>query len=103
MASSRSRCRWGRTSRVGDSRGIGATLEAAPPASKPSGPPERGHVLHLVGGPLIFVLALLLPLGDAPLAVRGALGLLVWMAWWWIAAPVDLAVTALLPLVVTAL
>ena len=28
-----------------------------------------------------------------------SLGLLVWMAWWWMAEPVHLAVTALLPIV----
>ena len=28
------------------------------------------------------------------------MGLLVWMAWWWIARPVHLAVTGLLPLAV---
>jgi sodium-dependent dicarboxylate transporter 2/3/5 len=35
--------------------------------------------------------------------VRGSLGLLVWMSWWWICEPVNLAVTGFLPLVVLAI
>ena len=35
--------------------------------------------------------------------VRGSLGLLLWMSWWWIFEPVNLAVTGFLPLVVLAL
>jgi sodium-dependent dicarboxylate transporter 2/3/5 len=35
--------------------------------------------------------------------VRGSLGLLVWMSWWWIFEPVNLAVTGFLPLVVLAI
>jgi len=38
-----------------------------------------------------------------PYAVRGSLGLLLWMSWWWISEPVNLAVTGFLPLVVLAL
>jgi sodium-dependent dicarboxylate transporter 2/3/5 len=41
-------------------------------------------------------------LAWAAFPVRASIGLLVWMSWWWIAQPVHLAVTALLPLVVTA-
>ena len=35
--------------------------------------------------------------------MRGSLGLLVWMSWWWIFEPVNLAVTGFLPLVVLAI
>ena len=35
--------------------------------------------------------------------VRGSIGLLVWMSWWWIFEPVNLAVTGFLPLVVLAI
>jgi solute carrier family 13 (sodium-dependent dicarboxylate transporter), member 2/3/5 len=35
--------------------------------------------------------------------IRGSLGLLVWMSWWWIFEPVNLAVTGFLPLVVLAI
>ena len=38
-----------------------------------------------------------------PYGVRGSMGLLLWMAWWWIFEPVNLAVTGFLPLVVLAI
>ena len=56
--------------------------------------------LHLLGGPLVFLLLLLVPGSTLDYPVRGSLGLLVWMAWWWIFEPVNLAVTGFLPLVV---
>jgi len=55
-----------------------------------------------VAGPIVFALLLLMPLGGLPFETRGAMGLLVWMAWWWITRPVHLAVTGLLPLPVAA-
>jgi len=63
---------------------------------------RAGGTFHLVGGPLVFVILLLLP--DALMAypVRGSLGLLLWMSWWWIFEPVNLAVTGFLPLAVLA-
>ena len=62
----------------------------------------RRQTLHTLGGPTVFLLLILSPLPWAPYPVRGSIGLLVWMSWWWIAQPVHLAVTAFLPLVVTA-
>lgn len=59
--------------------------------------------LHILGGPAAFVALAALPLGDVPYPVRASLGLLVWMAWWWVAEPVHLAVTAFLPIVVLAI
>jgi len=66
----------------------------------PMNPPEQKQLMHLLGGPLVFAMILLTPLAGLPFDTRGALGLLVWMAWWWIARPVHLAVTGLLPLAV---
>jgi sodium-dependent dicarboxylate transporter 2/3/5 len=63
---------------------------------------ERWRTLHTLGGPTVFLLLILSPLPWAPYPVRASIGLLVWMSWWWIARPVHLAVTAFLPLVVTA-
>lgn len=63
----------------------------------------RPSLVHLLGGPVVFGLLLLAPIDGVPFEARGALGLLVWMAWWWIAQPVHLAVTGLLPLAVAAL
>ena len=59
--------------------------------------------LHLLGGPLAFLLLLFVPASVLPYPVRGSAGLLVWMSWWWIFEPVNLAVTGFLPLVVLAL
>ena len=59
--------------------------------------------LHLLGGPLAFLLLLLVPDAVLEYPVRGSLGLLLWMSWWWIFEPVNLAVTGFLPLVVLAL
>jgi sodium-dependent dicarboxylate transporter 2/3/5 len=61
------------------------------------------RTLHVLGGPLVFLLLLLLPASSIPYAVRGSLGLLLWMSWWWIAQPVNLAVTGFLPLAVLAI
>lgn len=61
------------------------------------------RTLHLLGGPLAFLVLLLLPASVLDYPVRGSLGLLVWMSWWWIFEPVNLAVTGFLPLVVLAL
>jgi sodium-dependent dicarboxylate transporter 2/3/5 len=58
-------------------------------------------VLHLFAGPALFALALLIP-GEMAYPIRCSFGLLLWTAWWWIARPVNLAVTALLPLAVVA-
>ena len=60
------------------------------------------RTLHTLGGPTIFLLLILSPLAWAPFPVRASIGLLAWMSWWWIARPVHRAVTAFLPLVVTA-
>jgi solute carrier family 13 (sodium-dependent dicarboxylate transporter), member 2/3/5 len=61
------------------------------------------RTIHVLGAPAAFLLLLLLPLASVPYEVRGSLGLLLWMSWWWIAEPVSLAVTGFLPLVVLAL
>jgi sodium-dependent dicarboxylate transporter 2/3/5 len=57
---------------------------------------------HLLGGPLTFLLLLVFPASSMAYPVRASIGLLFWMAWWWIFVPVDLAVTGFLPLAVVA-
>jgi sodium-dependent dicarboxylate transporter 2/3/5 len=59
--------------------------------------------VHLIGGPLVFLLLILVPGTSIPYEVRASLGLLVWMSWWWVFEPVNLAVTGFLPLVVLAI
>ena len=65
-------------------------------------PDRHKRTLHLLGGPAVFLLFLLFPLGSTPYPIRGSMGLLLWMSWWWIFQPVHLAVTGLLPLAVLA-
>ena len=64
---------------------------------------NRRRLVHTLGGPAFFLLLILVPLSSVPYAIRGSIGLLVWMSWWWISQPVHLAVTGFLPLVVLAL
>ena len=61
------------------------------------------RTVHLLGGPVVFLLLLLVPASSMTYPVRGSLGLLLWMSWWWISEPVHLAVTGFLPLVVLAI
>ena len=57
-------------------------------------------LVHVFAAPILFLSMLLLPLATYP--IRCSFGLLMWMAWWWIARPVHLGVTGLLPLAVVA-
>jgi solute carrier family 13 (sodium-dependent dicarboxylate transporter), member 2/3/5 len=59
-------------------------------------------MIHILAGPLFFFAMLVGPLSSMTYPVRCSLGLLIWVAWWWIARPVNLAVTGLLPLAVVA-
>ncbi len=61
--------------------------------------------INLLVGPLLFaVCCFLLPKSVfASGEARAAIGTVAWMAYWWITAPVDFAVTAFLPIVLNAL
>ena len=72
-------------------------------APSTAGRPGPAKLRHLLAGPIIFAVLLLAPLDGLAFETRGAMGLLVWMAWWWIARPVHLAVTGLLPLPIAAI
>ena len=56
-------------------------------------------------GPVLFVLCCLaIPKSAFPaLAERAAIGTVAWMAFWWVTAPIDYAVTAFLPIAINAL
>lgn len=57
----------------------------------------------LLCGPILFLLTVfLIPESIMQFSVRGALGTFLWMAAWWIFTPVNIAVTAFLPIVVNA-
>ena len=63
---------------------------------------DRQRTINAVAGPAVFLLLLVLP-GALPYEIRCSIGLLLWMALWWITRPVHLAVTGFLPLVTVAL
>ncbi|MBQ9936653.1 MAG: anion permease [Lachnospiraceae bacterium] len=64
----------------------------------------KKRVINLFIGPLLFALCcLLLPSAVfETLASRAAVGTVAWMAYWWVTAPVDYAVTAFLPIAINA-
>jgi len=64
---------------------------------------DTNRTINALAGPGIFLLFLFAPLGGLPYEIRCSIGLLVWMAWWWITRPVHLAVTGFLPLVIVAI
>ena len=71
--------------------------------SASSGSSPASNLPHLLAGPALFAALLLAPFDGIPFETQGAMGLLGWMAWWWIFRPVHLAVTGLLPLAVAAI
>lgn len=59
---------------------------------------DRRKTINTLAGPAAFLLLLVLPIESMSYEIRCSIGLLIWMAWWWITRPVHLAVTAFLPL-----
>lgn len=76
-------------------------VEDTPPPDLEEGSdtPNSIRVSGLVGGPLLGALAALWAWHGGHLQQPGALtlGVLVWMAMWWMTSAVDLAITSLLP------
>jgi sodium-dependent dicarboxylate transporter 2/3/5 len=64
---------------------------------------DHRKTLNTLAGPAAFLLMLVLPIESMSYEIRCSLGLLFWMAWWWITRPVHLAVTGFLPLATVAL
>ena len=61
-------------------------------------------IINLLIGPALFTLCcLLLPSAVfETLAAKAAIGTVAWLAYWWVTRPVDLAVTAFVPIVINA-
>lgn len=65
---------------------------------------KKQMILILVGPLLFFMCCMLLPASAfTTLASRAAIGTVAWMAFWWVTAPVDYAVTAFLPIAINAI
>ena len=57
--------------------------------------------LGLFLGPILFVIILLVPIGEGlPFEARIVLATTIWMASWWLTEAIPIYVTALLPLVI---
>lgn len=66
---------------------------------------DKKRIIFLLTGPILFLLCCF-AIPDAAfstMASRAAIGTVAWMAFWWVTAPVDYAVTAFLPIAVNAL
>ena len=65
---------------------------------------NTGRLMKIILGPALFAICLLLlPETLFNFNARAAIGLICWMGAWWVTLPVGPAVTAFLPIVVTAL
>lgn len=66
---------------------------------------DMKRIILLLIGPLLLLLSIVaIPEAAFPtMASRAAIGTVAWMAFWWVTAPVDYAVTAFLPIAVNAL
>lgn len=66
---------------------------------------DRKRIINLLIGPALFLACgLLLPEAVfTTFAARAAIGTIAWMAYWWITAPIDYAVTGFLPIAVNAI
>lgn len=67
-------------------------------------PSIKDHrLLHIICGPALFLLCIwLLPETSLSFGARVSIGAMFWMGWWWVAMPVDPAVTALIPIALNA-
>lgn len=66
---------------------------------------NKKKIINLLVGPALLVLSLDFLPHDifVEISARAAVGTVAWMAYWWITAPVDFAVTAFLPIAVNAM
>ncbi len=66
---------------------------------------DAKRLINLIIGPALFALCcLVLPRGVfESFESRAAIGTVAWMAYWWVTAPIDYAVTAFLPIALNAI
>ena len=53
-------------------------------------------------GPLLLLIALMLPIFGESITARLGFGILFWMVYWWVTAVVDMKITCLVPIIVVA-
>jgi len=65
---------------------------------------NKKRTINLLIGPALFFLCLaIIPTATVAMPAKAAIGVVAWMAYWWVTRPVDLAVTAFIPVAVNAL
>ena len=66
---------------------------------------KNKKIIHLIIGPALYAICCIcLPTSVfSTLAAKSAVGVVAWIAYWWVTRPVDLAVTAFVPIAVNAL
>lgn len=65
---------------------------------------KNRRIISILLGPVLFLFCYFLLPADVftTAAARGSVGMVLWMALWWVTGPVDYAVTAFLPIAVNA-
>lgn len=65
---------------------------------------KHSRLISILLGPILFLLCYFLLPADifTTAAARGSVGMVLWMALWWVTGPIDYAVTAFLPIAVNA-
>ena len=66
---------------------------------------DQKRLLYVVLGPIIYLLCIFLIPHSLFTSVesRSSIGVVAWMAFWWVTAPIDYAVTAFIPIAVNAI
>src|SRR5699024_9515094 len=60
----------------------------------------RSKTIHLIIGPLLYFVVSNLNLPDLSVEGQAVLACTIWVAYWWITEALELAVTALLPVII---
>src|SRR5699024_360088 len=63
-------------------------------------PRMNSKTAHLLIGPLLFLVFLYLPLPGLSPEGQAVLACTLWVAYWWVTEALELAVTALLPIII---
>ncbi|MDO4474634.1 MAG: SLC13 family permease [Eubacteriales bacterium] len=64
---------------------------------------NKTRIIHLIIGPVLFAIGSVLLKGALSPTGAQAFGVLLWMVYWWATRPVDLTVTAFLPIITNGL
>lgn len=62
---------------------------------------DMSKIKTIIFGPLIFFILMLAPIPLLDWQAKGGLGILIWMALWWTSGHIAVAITALVPILVT--